>query len=130
MEQNVWLIPGSIKDNILFTNSDTNDESDQINKVIMQSGLDKLVANNGLDTPIIKENINGISGGEAKRISLARALLSKKSILIVDEPTTGLDQSIQNEIFNTLLSLKNITLIVVTHNLDHLDKFDKIITLK
>ena len=58
-----------------------------------------------------------ISGGQAQRIGIARALYFSPSILILDEPTSSLDSETENKILNTLINLKkNITIIIVSHN--------------
>lgn len=61
-----------------------------------------------------------ISGGQARRVAVARALLMKPRILIADEPTAGLDVSVQGDLLNLLQELRrdsDLTLVVVSHNL-------------
>lgn len=61
-----------------------------------------------------------ISGGQARRVAIARALLMKPRILVADEPTAGLDVSVQGDLLNLLQDIREssgITLIVVSHNL-------------
>lgn len=70
----------------------------------------------GLDT-IIEENGNNFSGGECQRLAIARALLSGKDILLMDEATSSLDEQTANAVENSILSLENITCISVTHRL-------------
>ncbi|TPJ36960.1 ABC transporter ATP-binding protein [Mesorhizobium sp. B2-8-3] len=61
-----------------------------------------------------------MSGGQARRVAIARALFMKPSILIADEPTAGLDVSVQGDLLNLLQDIRrvqNITLVVISHNL-------------
>ncbi|MBE7732841.1 oligopeptide/dipeptide ABC transporter ATP-binding protein [Devosia faecipullorum] len=61
-----------------------------------------------------------ISGGQARRVGVIRALLLRPSVLVADEPTAGLDVSVQGELLNLLLELQremNLTFIMVSHNL-------------
>jgi peptide/nickel transport system ATP-binding protein len=61
-----------------------------------------------------------ISGGQARRVAVARALLMRPRILIADEPTAGLDVSVQGDLLNLLQQLRadgDLTMVVVSHNL-------------
>ena len=74
----------------------------------------------GLGSSVIDKYPYQLSGGQARRVALLRALLVKPRILIADEPTAGLDVSIQGDMLNLLQELRrdqNLTLIVVSHNL-------------
>ncbi len=85
----------------------------------------------GLDY-ICGENGSGLSGGEKQRISIARCLLRKTQILLVDEATAALDAETAYQVSNSILNLNGVTSIVVTHSLEEalLKKYDEIITLK
>jgi peptide/nickel transport system ATP-binding protein len=74
----------------------------------------------GLSPAVVDKYPYQLSGGQARRVALLRALLAKPRILIADEPTAGLDVSIQGDLLNLLQELRrdhNLTLIVVSHNL-------------
>jgi peptide/nickel transport system ATP-binding protein len=74
----------------------------------------------GLQQNVIDKYPHEISGGQARRVAIARALLMKPSILIADEPTAGLDVSVQGDLLNLLQDIRrsqNITLVVISHNL-------------
>ena len=79
----------------------------------------------------IIDDTNGLSGGQKQRISLARALIEKPQIIIIDEPTSSLDYKNTKEILQSLLNLDDITLIVITHIQDKkiLEQFDEIISI-
>ncbi|MBR2045630.1 MAG: ABC transporter ATP-binding protein [Agathobacter sp.] len=93
-------------------------------------GLHKYATTNGLNS-FVEENGSNFSGGEKKRICLARALLRNTNILILDEPLANLDSVTVNQIENLILSIKEKTIIVVSHQFssEKLNKFDTIITL-
>ena len=71
-----------------------------------------------------KRQIRELSGGEHQRVFLARALIRRPSILLLDEPTSGVDQNTQEKILNILmsLSLAGITIIMTTHDLSGIAK--------
>lgn len=71
----------------------------------------------GLDTKLGEQGIS-LSGGQIQRIAIARALLCKPKILILDESTSGLDKDLEKKVLSNLVALKNQTLIVITHSRD------------
>jgi len=93
--------------------------------------LEKLAGKLGIST-LLDKNLNKLSGGEQKRVFIARALENKPSVIILDEPYTAVDQKSKNEINDLLLKLKeeNITIILVTHNLGQITSIvDKVCVL-
>ena len=128
IQQNVFIFNKSIKDNITMF-QDFKDED--IEKAIISSGLKSLVEEKGLDY-ICGENGSGLSGGEKQRISIARSLLRKSQVLLVDEATAALDAKTASLVSNSILHLDGVTSIVVTHQLDEglLKQYDEIITMK
>lgn len=70
-----------------------------------------------------------MSGGEKRRVDIARALLHIPQVLILDEPTTGLDSKIRKDIWNTINKLKqkeNMTILFTTHYMDEVDEADQV----
>lgn len=68
---------------------------------------------------MIHKNIAELSGGQQQRVMIARALISEPAVLVLDEPTNGIDAKHVNEFYNTLDQLKQegITIILVTHDI-------------
>lgn len=128
IQQNVFVFNASIRDNITMFHEFLKAEVD---RAIELSGLSKLIAERGEDY-LCGENGNGLSGGEKQRISIARSLLKKSQVLLVDEATAALDAETAFQVSNAILGLDDITSIVVTHSLDEglLKQYDDIITLK
>lgn len=86
--------------------------------VINQVGLAPLISHlpNGLDT-LLSHNGTDLSGGQKQRIALGRALLSGRRILLLDEATSALDKDASLALEKSLLSLRELTLVMVTHHL-------------
>lgn len=130
IHQNVFMFSGTIKDNITLYNDYTDEE---VMKVIKIAGLYKLVSSlpKGIYEDV-GENGNKLSGGEKQRISISRALIKNSSILLLDESTSALDNITSFEIEQAILSIKDLTAIVITHKLNEevLSNYDKIYVLK
>ena len=110
--QNGHIFNTSLRENLKISGND------DYNEVIKMLELEKLISElpDGLDT-VIGEFGRGISGGEAKRIVLARALLSKAPLLILDEPTEHLDPDLAARITERILKrYKERALLVITHS--------------
>jgi len=75
----------------------------------------------GLSSDVLAKFPHQISGGQARRVGVARALLMRPEIIVADEPTAGLDVSVQGELLNLLLDLQRefgLTYLLVSHNLN------------
>jgi ABC-type multidrug transport system fused ATPase/permease subunit len=125
IEQDTFLFNDTIKNNIgLYKEYSDEDIDLVIEKSGLKSTIDKL--EDGIQT-IITENGSNLSGGQKQRIAIARALIKDTPILILDESTSALDINTKLEIEDTIMNLDNKTIIFITHQLEHIDKFDKII---
>ncbi len=128
IQQNVFIFNSTIKDNItMFKNFDPK----EVDNAIKLSGLSEFIAERGTDFKC-GENGSNLSGGEKQRISIARCLLRKTPILLVDEATAALDSETAFQVSNSILDLNGLTRIVVTHSLDEtlLKKYDGVLVLK
>ncbi|MBR4659391.1 MAG: ATP-binding cassette domain-containing protein [Clostridia bacterium] len=93
-------------------------------------GLSKFANREALDS-VIEENGANLSGGEKKRICLARALLRDTDVLILDEPLANLDEATAGKIEDLLLSIKGKLLLVVSHQFteEKLPMFDGVLNM-
>lgn len=128
VEQSVFVFDDTIINNITMYASV--DET-ELRDVIVKSGLKELIREKGKDF-LCGENGCNLSGGEKQRISIARALLKKSQLLLLDEVTSALDNNLSLFIINNILQIQDATKIMITHNLNRelLEKFDEIIVMK
>ncbi|MGK7378960.1 thiol reductant ABC exporter subunit CydD [Planococcus sp. 1R117A] len=130
ISQNPYLFAGTIKENIAIGASrETTDE--EVWEAAKKAGIIEMVMSlkEGLDTPI-GEAGRGLSGGEKQRIALARAFLKQPSVILFDEPTTGLDLQTEKILQESLAELgKRATIITVAHRLHTIKQSDVILIL-
>lgn len=127
--QNPYIFSGSILDNLTI-GMDDDISIEDIDLVLKDACIFSEVTNMpfGINTRISHDG-NTLSGGQKQRISLARALIKKKSILILDEATSSLDSKTENTIITNLLEKKDVTIIFITHKKELANRLDKIYTL-
>ena len=103
---------------------------DRLISVLDSLGLSKFANKAGLDS-MITENGSNLSGGEKKRICLARALLRNTDVLILDEPLANLDDVTADKIEDLLLEIEEKLLIVGSHQFteDKVHYFDSVLTM-
>ena len=127
LNQKPYLFATSVKNNIRLGNQSATDE--EIENVIKQVRLDKYIHSlpNGLDTQM-EETGQRFSGGERQRIALARILLKNTPIVILDEPTVGLDPQTERYLLDTIFTvLKDKTVVWITHHLIGIEKMNQIV---
>ncbi|MGF6561831.1 heme ABC transporter ATP-binding protein/permease CydC [Erwinia aphidicola] len=123
--QRVHLFSSTLRDNLLLAAPDASDE--QLSAALQQVGLEKLLENNQGLNAWLGEGGRQLSGGELRRLGLARALLHGGDLMLLDEPTEGLDAETEQQILALLRQVaQNKTLIMVTHRLRGLAHFDRI----
>ncbi|MDP8052349.1 cysteine/glutathione ABC transporter permease/ATP-binding protein CydD [Pasteurella atlantica] len=126
--QNPQLIKGSLKENILLGRPNTTEE--ELNNALRLSNADEFVNTLGLDYQIQDHSI-GLSGGQAQRIAIARAILRPAALLLLDEPTASLDGKSEQQVLQALntLSEKQTTL-MITHRVEDLKQSHNILVMK
>lgn len=129
VSQQTHLFNASIRDNILLARPDASE--DQFDQAIQQAELGEFIDQlpQGCDT-MVGQNGYALSGGQRQRIAIARALLKNAPILILDEPTVGLDAVTEELIMETIRKLMaGRTTIMITHRLTGLETMDEIVVL-
>ena len=128
IQQNVFVFNASIRDNVSMFREFPQEAQDE---AIRRAHLRELLDARGADY-LCGENGKGLSGGEKQRVSIARSLLKKSSVLLVDEATAALDVQTAHQVSSDILNLTGMTRIVVTHSLEEalLRRYDGIFVLK
>jgi len=124
LEQNNFVFSGSVYENLSLGKKMDNDWlTSQLDKVGLSSRLT-------LDSEL-QGNGQNLSGGEKRRLCFLRAYIHSPELLLLDEPTTGLDSETGQGLWEIIFSLlePQTKLVVVTHDSSYLDHFDKVITL-
>lgn len=128
VQQNVFVFNDTIRNNVTMFHEFPDKE---VILALERSGLSEFIEKRGEDF-VCGENGANLSGGERQRISIARALLRKSPILLVDEATAALDAATARAVSFSILNLVGMTRIVVTHRLEEaiLRRYDKILVMK
>ncbi len=106
------LFSGTLRENLMmFTDNATEEE---IREAVHAACIDDLVKENGLDAELGERGV-GISEGQAQRVGVARALLTKAPILLLDESTSALDEETEARMLRNISSMRDKTCLIVTH---------------
>lgn len=125
--QRVHLFSATLRENLLLASPAASD--DALRAVLERVGLEKLLEESGLNA-WLGEGGRQLSGGELRRLAIARALLHDAPLLLLDEPTEGLDAETESQILDLLADvLKAKTVLMVTHRLRGLARFNRIIVM-
>ncbi|WP_318377175.1 heme ABC transporter ATP-binding protein/permease CydC [Enterobacter sp.] len=125
--QRVHLFSATLRDNLLLASPAASDEA--LATALTQVGLEKLLDDGGLNS-WLGEGGRQLSGGELRRLAIARALLHDAPLFLLDEPTEGLDATTESQILDLLAEVtKGKTVLMVTHRLRGLSQCDQIIVM-
>ena len=126
--QVIAIFSDTLRQNLLIGNPQATEQ--QLIEVLKQVELEKLLnTDQGLNL-LIGQGGRALSGGEIRRIGIARALLHNSPLILMDEPTESLDQQTEQQIIQLIKqTCKNKTLIMVTHRLTDNPLFDRVISL-
>lgn len=124
LSQRVHIFSNTLRENLKMGNLDATES--ELKAVVEKVGLGYLLEQGGLDL-WLGEGGRHLSGGEQRRLGLARLLLSPAEIVLLDEPTESLDRETEQQILNLIFQhCKEKTLLMITHRLSQLSNFDKI----
>lgn len=129
--QDNFLLDDTIKKNIIFSDELEEFDEDKFKTVTSIASLKSFISlqEEGIETKIGDRGIN-ISGGQRQRIGIARALYANPEILIFDEATSALDRDTEKEILDNIYSIKDKTIVIISHKLKNLARCHKIFQVK
>jgi len=130
MLQESWLFSGTIRENIQMGFNEYDDE--HLLRICKISCVDDFVGAHpkGYDLEI-KERGVGLSGGQRQTINLARSLIHDPKILLLDEPTSSMDQGTEKKVVDSLkVSCENKTMLIVTHRNPIFSMVDRVLVLE
>ncbi|PTP46466.1 heme ABC transporter ATP-binding protein/permease CydC [Vibrio splendidus] len=128
VSQRVDILNGTLRDNLLIARPEATD--DHLANILKDVGLEKLLENNALDS-WLGDGGRQLSGGEKRRIGIARAILHDAPILLLDEPTEGLDKQTEQSIMTLFEKhFEGKTVIFITHRLIGLESMDSIVLIE
>lgn len=127
VSQNTFLMDDTILNNIIISNPNKPINFEKIWKLIDILNLGELIDSlpNKLNEHIGQNGVK-LSGGQRQRISIARALYSDRNIIFFDEATNSLDKSTSNQIINSIMKNKDITVIFISHDKESIKNCNKI----
>ncbi|MDQ3613659.1 MAG: ABC transporter ATP-binding protein/permease [Chloroflexota bacterium] len=137
LRENISVVPqdgalfgGTIRENIAYGNSEATDET--IEQAARDAYIHDFIASlpGGYDTIVSQRGVS-LSGGQRQRLAIARALIKDAPIVVLDEPTTGLDAESEHSVLNALNRLLvGRTALVIAHRLDTIRRADVILVVK
>ncbi|MDU7358755.1 MAG: cysteine/glutathione ABC transporter ATP-binding protein/permease CydC [Klebsiella oxytoca] len=125
--QRVHLFSATLRDNLLLASPGASDA--RLAETLKRVGLARLLEDSGLNS-WLGEGGRQLSGGELRRLAIARALLHDAPLMLLDEPTEGLDATTESQILDLLAEvMREKTVLMVTHRLRGLARFNQIIVM-
>jgi len=132
LPQDIFIIDDTLRRNVVLGDEDTEINEDKLYKALSQARLAELVEElpDGVNTKMGEKGVR-LSGGQRQRVALARAFYHERSVLVLDEATSSLDNETELEIVEEIKQLKSkITLIVIAHRLSTVKFCDQIYRLE
>ena len=129
VRQRSWLFYGTLAENLRIARPQATD--DELHQALTKGALDDWVGSlpDGLDTQVGEHGL-AVSGGQAQRIALARAMLSGRDLLLLDEPTSQVDQESERVILDAIDEIAGRhTIVMVSHRLTATERADQILEL-
>lgn len=130
VQQRTWIFTGTIRSNLMMVAPRASEDRlwECLEKVGLSAEVRAFVQ--GLDTPVGEDGY-ALSGGQAQRLSLARALLSQRELLLLDEPTSQIDLESEAAITQALAEVaKEKTIVLLTHRASALEFADRVLYLQ
>ena len=125
--QRVHLFSATLRDNLLLAAPQASD--DALSEILCRVGLEKLLEDDGLNA-WLGEGGRQLSGGELRRLAIARAVLHDAPLMLLDEPTEGLDATTESQMLELISNvMRDKTVLMVTHRLRGLSRFNQIIVM-
>jgi ATP-binding cassette subfamily C protein CydC len=130
VDQRAQLFAGTVRSNVTLGRPDATDH--EIDAALAAAQLSGWVTTlpSGLETPVGDEGV-AVSGGERRRLAVARALVAGGSVLVLDEPTAGLDASLADQLIDDVLAAAGPrSVLLITHRAAEADRCDATVTLE
>jgi ATP-binding cassette subfamily C protein len=132
LPQSVQIIEGTIAENIALGIDKEDIDIDKIHESLRVAALDGLVESfpKGIYTPL-RESGSNLSGGQLQRIGIARAIYDQPGLIVLDEPTSSLDEETEGAFLSMLATLKNkTTFLIISHRMNLLQFVDEVVVIK
>jgi ATP-binding cassette, subfamily B, bacterial PglK len=132
LPQSVQIIEGTIAENIALGIDKEDIDIDKIHESLRVAALDGLVESfpKGIFTPL-RESGSNLSGGQLQRIGIARAIYDQPGLIVLDEPTSSLDEETEAAFLSMLATLKNkTTFLIISHRMNLLKFVDEVVVIK
>lgn len=127
--QTPYIMPGTIAENVAFSKWGMDFDIERVSKACQNASLEIVNDGDGIYT-VVGEGGTGLSGGQAQRVSLARALYCDPKLLILDEATSSLDQSNEANIMASLSHIRECSItVIIAHRLSTVENCDYVIWL-
>jgi len=130
VDQDARLFAGTIRENVVFGRPDAS--LPDVELAVRAAQLDEWVSGlpAGLDTPIGERGAL-LSGGQRQRVALARALLAERPVLLLDEPSAGLDEAMADRLLDDVLGASGQrAVLVISHRPSEIDRFDRVVEIE